>query len=249
MSPMNKPISLSKLRLPRLRATGALALADALIHQTQGQPLSAHVKAALDELTEDRDALRSALGLKTATEETPGVREADKAEDAAWGILRDFLEVWGRLPGAQGEAARKVQGAVFGEDGLMFVQLPVEEEKAVADAKLEIIDDKGQAKIIKSLGGQPILDHLRQVHERYGQAIHAAHAAEQAESPKIREPLSSLLGSLQSYVTRVAGSVERKQPETRKAAEHLLFPLLSWERGSTPAREPAPAKEPTPPGN
>jgi hypothetical protein len=73
--------------------------------------------------------------LKTGAEPPPGVREADIDEDTAWAILRDFLKVWGQLPGPLGESARKTSMAIFGSEGLSFVQLPVEEEKAVGDAK------------------------------------------------------------------------------------------------------------------
>jgi hypothetical protein len=247
---MTRSISLSRLKLPRLRATSALALANALLQQAEGQPLAPHVKAGLDTVQEDRDGLLAALGLKTGAEPPPGVREADIDEDMAWAMLRDFLKVWGQLPGPLGESSSKTSTAVFGSEGLSFVQLPVEEEKAVGDAKLKIIDEHGHAKVIESLGGQPILEHLRGVHARYGAAIAAAQEAEQIESPRVREPMETLLDSLQTYVTRVAGTVERKLPETRKAAEHLLYPLLSWERSSgTPGPAQPPVNPPPPPAS
>lgn len=60
--------------------------------------------------------------------------------------------------------------------------------------------------------------------------------------------IATLLDFLQTYVTRVAGTVERKLPETRKAAEYLLHPLLSWERSSgTPGPAQPPVNPPMPP--
>lgn len=237
--------------LPRLDATSAVALALLLVAAAEPEPepgapppepLPPPIAEALGEVKVD---LKSLQVESAALEGATGIRSADLAEDNAFGSLRDWLAAWARLPPGHpsGDSARKLLKRLF-PDGLGFVRLPVEKERAVADGKLAVIQDEGLGPAILALGGGPLLEHVQATHAAYGKIIDAAKAGP-ADLPAIREKLDRLLDAMQIYTVRVMASVERDAPATQKRAEDLLRPLLEWDR-SPPAPKP-PASPPDAP--
>ena len=229
--------------LPRLSAHAALSLARSLASATQDEnnkpiKLSEPVKAALDDMLVQGEALAGAIGAKPA--QAPAVREADILEDMAVGALADVLRGWARLAGQipEGDVARDLDRRLFG-DGLLFLNSKPIEEHAAVESRLQVIETEGLDKAIAQLGGAPLLKHLKKVHQQYGKVTGATRALAAPDSPEIREKLDDLLSSIRHYAGAVIGSVVRKKPETQKLADKLLLPLTTW-KSAKPKSKAAP---------
>ena len=235
--------------LPRLDAVSAVALSLLLIDAAEAPPLPdapALPQSVADALADVRVEVAALQLANAALDDKPGVRDADRAEDNAFTLTRDWLAAWARLPKGHplGDKARALLGRLFA-DGLDFIRLPVEQERAVAEGKLGVIAAEKLAPELAALGGASILAHLEETHAAYVAAIDAAKVAP-PELLLVREKLDALADALQLYVVRVVATVERGKPETQKRADELLRPLLEWDRRNKPAK---PAKAPPPDGN
>ncbi len=215
--------------------------------------LPENVKAALEDLAEDRKVLHDALGAPPAP--APVVREADVLEDNAVGALSDLLKAWARLAGniPLGDVAAQLHTRLF-KDGLGFLNLTPREEWGMVDGKLQIIAREKLAPHFEQLGATPMLAYLREVHDDYGKVTGATQATTTPDSPEVRAKFDALLGSIRHYAGAVVGSIIRRKPETRELAETLLRPLSEWKsprtKGKASPEEPPPAggKEPVPAG-
>jgi hypothetical protein len=221
-------------RLPRLDSDGAVKLAQwlesaAKVHSN----LPDTVTEALREMASDRAATLLMLGTRKDAVDERAVQELDVVEDAAWGVVRDWLEAWSRLPPEvpQSSRARDALLAIFAEEGLGFTELPFEDERAAGDAKLRVVEEQKLETVFRYLGGQPILEHLRSTHARYAAALDEAHDA----APGLREARDKLVDAIQIYVVRVLGCIERGKPDTLSRAQALLKPIVEWKAGRRPA--------------
>jgi hypothetical protein len=218
--------------LPRLNAASAISLAQALeaAARVQASALQAlsyvSIQEALQELTTDREALQAAV-VEAEAQNPGGIREADRREDMAISALHDLLAVWARLAEElpQGRVAERIYQRLFGNDGLSFIYLPVQEEWAVVDAKLFMVAFEGMDKSLAQVGAQPILEHLQGVHARYGEAIGTLGPAQLAEPAAVRERREALLASIRLYILRVVGAVDRRHPESAEVVRALLEPV------------------------
>ena len=218
--------------MPRLDANAACVLASSLEAATldeKGKPrkLPESVKAAFEDLTEDRNALRDALGAPPPP--APVLRDADLLEDNAVGAFADLLKAWARLAGRvpQGDIAAQLHERLF-KDGLGFLNLTAREEWGIVEGKLQTIAREKLDPQVDKLGAAPMLAYLREVHDAYGRATGATQAPSAVESPEIRAKYDALLGSIRHYAGAVVGSIIRRRPETRELAEVLLRPLSEW---------------------
>ncbi|HEX2571730.1 MAG TPA: hypothetical protein VH877_19375 [Polyangia bacterium] len=218
--------------LPRLNATGTITLAQALEVAARAQASAlqafsfASIQEALQELVADREALQAAVA--EAEAQSPNiVREADRREDLAISALHDLLAIWARLAEElpQGRVAERVYQRLFGDDGLSFIYLPVQEEWAVVDAKLFMIAFEGMDKSLAQIGAQPILELLQGIHAKYGEAIGTLGPAQLTEPPAVRDRREALLASIRLYILRVVGAVDRKNPESSNIVSALLEPI------------------------
>lgn len=232
------------ISLPRVNAHGAISLAQGLESATRDEAgktykLSEPVKAALEDMNEDRAALQEALGAPAAP--APVVREADILEDNAVGALVDVLRGWSRVAGQipQGDVADKLLTRLF-SGGLGFLNDKPVEEHAQVDTRLKIIESENLGADIAQLGATPLLSHLKKTHQRYGEVTGATKPKAAPESPEVRAKLDALLESIRHYVGAVVGSIVRKKPETKALAERLLLPLTTWESSRSKAKAPAP---------
>jgi len=229
--------------LPVLDANQTAVLAQSLHAATRDEnkkalKLPEAVKAALEDMDEDRAALQAVLDSAPATESE--IREVDRLEDAAIGALYDLCGAWARLAGQipEGDAGYEIGLRVFGKEGLGFVNLKPRSEWGVVETKLQIIEREGLEAQLAELGGAPMLAHLRKVHVRYGEVTGATKPIVPADSPLVGATRDALLESLRHYVAAVAGSVQRRKPETKELADTLLAPLATWETPK-PKRKPA----------
>jgi hypothetical protein len=235
------PIDL--IALPRLDANLACVLAQSLQAATRDENNKARklpeaAKAALEDVEADRAALQEVLGGTPGTDSE--VREVDRLEDAAIGAIHDLCEAWTRLAGQipEGDVGQDLGRRLFGNQGLSFVNLQPRSEWGVVETKLQLIEREGLEAQIAELGGAAMLAHLRKVHIRYGEVTGATKPIVSPESPQVREKLDALLESLRHYVAAIAGSVQRRKPETKELADALLAPLSKWEAPKPKRRTP-----------
>ena len=220
------------ISLPRLDANQAAVLAqqlEAAALDDQGSPrvLPEAVQSALDDVKTDRAALQEALGgAPTASD----LRAIDRLEDDAIAALFVLIEAWARLAGQipEGDIARSVGERLGVDEGLAFVNLAPREEWGVVETKLQVIEREQLDAQLAQLGAAPLLAHLRAVHARYGEATGATKASKAPDTALVRGRYDALRTSLRHYAAAVAGSVQRKKPETQALAEALLKPLASW---------------------
>ncbi|HEX2571215.1 MAG TPA: hypothetical protein VH877_16780 [Polyangia bacterium] len=158
-------------------------------------------------------------------------------EGAAIGALHDVCMAWKRLDGrvSQGDIAASLADRLF-PDGLSFVTSSPKNVWGVVETKLKIIEHDNLEPQIAELGAAPALAHLRQVHARFGQVTGATGLLRADEPAQVRTHRQELEGSMRLYVVAVAGSIQRRRPETQALAEALLRPLLEW-------REPRPRRD------
>ena len=221
-----------RVALPVLDAVGAMALAQQVekVVEEQSTKPPTGVVAAVREVTSAREALQKALGTRMTPDQSPVVQDVDMLEDAAWAMLRGFLQNFARLP--EDHAARGTalgaHDVIFGREGLAFTQLPVDKERAAADARMAVIKKKKLDKDICALGGTVFWTFLAETHERYKAAVDEAVAAEARPTVRIVEALDALKDALDMYIVRVLASVHRNKPETAKRAEALLAPVVAF---------------------
>jgi hypothetical protein len=218
--------------LPVLDAVGAMALAQQVekgAEELSTKPPAAVVSAMRD-VASAREALQQALGARMTPDQIPELRDIDALEDAAWAMLRGFLLNFDRLPedhAARGTAL-DAHDVIFGRGGLAFTQLPVDKERAAADARMAVIKSKKLDKVICKLGGTVFWTFLAETHERYKATIDEAVAARTKPTARVIEALDTLKDSLDMYIVRVLASVDRDKPETAKRAEELLAPIVAF---------------------
>ena len=223
--------------LPRLDANAAVALATEMEAAATDPKTGKRIKLpeAVDEevdtLVADRDALKAAIGEAGGAPTPSGIRHADRREDRVSRAFHAVAEGWSLLAEefALGEQAATLYDAVYGDEGIGFIQLPVRKEWAVVETKLDKIDrSPALQKTVVALGLQPMLDLYRGIHADYGKAIGVTQTPAVEESPAVREKLDALIATLRALVTAIAGSRRRTRPETFKLADRLLRPLTEF---------------------
>ena len=242
------------ISLPRLDAAGALALGSQLLAAADRQKaLPKDIKAAKKALAKARDQLHAAVRerLKPPAKEAARLREADLAEDNAWGALHDLLRAWSRLPAGEphAEAARALASTLF-PDGLRFTHLAYREEWAQAEARLTKIVSEGLDKTLERLGAAPFLANLQAAHAAYGRLLGTTQAPSEPPPPPqpsraVRAALDELAGALRGYVLAVAYAANTGNGRLGTSL------LAAWERARSPrkakkATPPRPAPTPTP---
>ena len=109
---------------------------------------------------------------------------------------------------------------------------------------------------LKALGGEPFLTELQSAHDAF-QAVVLATPAAKLDKTSL---LADLKDAMQTYVTRVQATVDRKDQSTADRATRMLQPIPDWKAktarekkpsskgkpGPQPAPTPAPVPAPTP---
>src|SRR5262249_58953417 len=100
-----------------------------------------------------------------------------------------------------------------------FSSWSVKREWAVAEAKVDRLDEPKLENGMKQIGALDVLEHLRELQ-----------AVGDGETPDVRACKRSLVEAIRIYVGRVGGTIDRGKPSTHVAADRLLRPLTDWER-------------------
>ncbi len=237
--------------LPTLKARETLAVGRALVAVARQEPgLPSNVTAAADGVATTIDPLARELG-PTEAAARPGVRDADRVEDNAYGALVDFVRAFARLP--PGEFPQSAQAASVlpvltdEKQGLGFLTFVPLVEWSEVDTRLKALDARGLAEVVTGLGGGVFLDHLRTSHVAYGLATGGTASLPSDDSPAVRSALDAITVALRYYVVQVVASVHPNAPETAERASKLLRPLTEWQRPAATVVTEPPAPDPAPP--
>jgi len=130
---------------------------------------------------------------------------------------------------------------------LKFTQLAYKLEWAEADTRLARIDKADFAAQIAELGGALILEHLRDTHRAYGDALGITVSGQDSTPSGLREPLNQFLKCLRSYILVVAAHADEANPDSVLLTDSLLAPLQRWQSRApavaTPVETPSPPAE------
>ena len=224
------------IQLPRLQASGAMALGGQLIAAAKPHKkiLSKSIAKALTAFDTQyislTDAIRDQVLPSAGT--AADTVQLDRNVDGCWSGLNDFFTAFTKLPGVpQSAEAASLQAAIF-PDGLKFILLPYELEWAQSDIRIQRIEKNKLDTRIEALGGGIFLESLKKAHAAYGKALGmTAPLAPGATAPSIREPLDAFAAALRTYIVKVMGHIEDDEPETKALADKLLQPLAAWDIG------------------
>lgn len=243
------------VRLPRLTAADAIALATALATRAEAMTgLPPSITRELGRMRQRLNTLRQ--GAETRVQERSESDSKDvwnRALDAAWAATRSWCKGWGLLPlaehASQAASARKLEAMLF-PDGLRFTLLPYREQWVESQARLGLIEKEGLAAIFAALGGQAFLDCVRKTHDDFGRALGLTQVAEPPASGSIvRDGRDELKASMRRYIMQVTAHADPDDPASVALADDLLLPVTTWQaRPATPpetdadvALAPAPA--------
>jgi hypothetical protein len=151
------------------------------------------------------------------------------------------------LRSAEADKARTIYAVLF-PSRLKFTRLPYKHEWAEADARLMRIAKDGFDKQIEQLGGKLILEHLRETHRLYGEALGITVEGEDPAQARLREPLNLFLSKVRAYVLAVAAHADDADEQSVTLTDALLAPLHQWKSRPTEpaAMEEAPVEPPAP---
>jgi hypothetical protein len=225
--------------LPILSLSGAVTLSLLLEQAAAAESkLSASVNSALADTASARQAAQEALAGE-APADPASVRPAELVVDQHWKLVRDYLQVWADLGVDESAQAQSALDSVFGADGLAFTKLRAEEQLTESAARLQRPELEAT---LKALGGEPFFTELQAAHEGFEQAVMKAPSAKLDKTSL----LADLKDAMQTYVTRVQATIDRKDQSTADRATRLLQPIPDW-KAKTAREKKAPVKpKPTP---
>ena len=243
------------VQLPRLSATEAAVLGSELLavaererEQIKGKHLPLLIARPLVRLRTAHHALDQTLVPLTPSGLDPQrKRQADLILDNAWSAAFDWAAGWGKLPASlvkMADQVRALQRLVFA-DRLAFVKLPYKLEWQESRTRLAAIARDGHEATFQALGGKVFLDHLREAHERYGEAIGVtAPVADEQQTRALGEARDAALTALRDYVAKVAAHADADEVGSTELSAALLRPLTAWRSAPVAGAgesEPAPA--------
>ena len=233
--------------LPKLSTVAAVTLGQELITAGNAQAsLPDTIAIRFSSMHAAYDVLHQAFSEQQQAEADPKrAQSADSAEDQAWSAFHDWLFGWSKVNKPDAEPARTMYQVLF-PTRLKFTQLAYKLEWAEADARLARIDKAGFAAEIAQLGVGLVLEHLRDTHRAYGEALGITAPGQDTTPSGLREPLNQFLKCLRSYILVVAAHADEANPESVSLTDSLLSPLQRWQ-SRAPAAATPPVEPPSPP--
>jgi hypothetical protein len=229
------------VRLPRLTAAEAIALATALRTRAEARAeLPRSIARELGRMRQRLDALRQGAETRVQVRsESDSKDEWNRALDAAWAALRWWCKGWALLRhpdhASQAASARKLEAVLF-PDGLRFTLLPYREQWVESQARLGLVEKDGLTGIFVELGGLAFLDGVRMAHDDFGRALGLTEVAEPPPSGSIlRDGRDELKASMRRYIMQVSAHADPEDPASIALADDLLLPVTTWQsRPATP---------------
>jgi hypothetical protein len=224
------------LRPPKLDVRQAVALAIALLaalprDATKGMKRTARVmRRSTLVLKQAWAARRRAEGKASPSDKS----KVDNRVDTSWGALKMRVDAYGLLPDDRAplaQRAREISATLFPE-GLGFLTLPMEEEWAESNQRIERIDHEGLAAELDTIAGPEFLAEIRVAHIVYGEVLGITKPPPvPPDVGALLDPLRSVVAAIGDYLLQVVASVDREEPETIQEARAALLPIDRFREG------------------
>ncbi len=240
------------IQLPRFDAAGAVEMGEALIAVASDvAELPRSIKRAKEALEEDLSTLRAAASARlaaAAASDPAATAAADRALDACWTALHDWLAAFTKLPeGFVEQAEARALLAEIYPDGLSFILLPFEAEWDQSESRVlrltghvgghaggdapppgagEPLGDR-----VRALGGGVFIDALGAAHATYGKVLGLPREKGKrgGGASGVADALDGFVAALRVYALKVTAYVELDEPLTAELAVSLLDPLLNYQ--------------------
>ncbi len=237
----------SFITLPRVDTDGAIALASAL--ESAAEPFAPHDGLVLSGLNEVKSRRIAAQQTRESGDPlgTPTVKAIDIIEDLGISVLVKGTKLIAQLAEhtPEGKIAADLDARLF-NDGLDYVNYKVEQEWAVVDSKLQVIQSENLEPQFAQIGLGHVLAFVKQTHLHYGEVIGVTKA--EAESKALGGARKVLMDALRVYVARVMATEEAGNAQSQARVRAMLKPLDDWRvNKSSPKKAAPPDAPPAPP--
>lgn len=236
----------SLITLPRVDTDGAIALASAL--ESAAEPFAPHTGLVLSGLDDIKARRIEAQNARESGDPlgTPTIKAIDALEDLGIGVLAKGTKLFAQLADhtPEGKIAAELDARLF-NDGLDYVNYKVEQEWAVVEAKLQVIQNENLEPKFAQIGLGHALSFLKQTHLKYGEVIGVTKAG--VESLALGTARKALMDAIRVYVVRVMATEEAQKPETQARVQAMLKPLDDWRVNKSSPKKPAPPDAPPAP--
>lgn len=254
---MSRYTALSLIPLPRVSATGAVALGAHVLSAAEGRKkekgFPKEIQRPLDILSDKHAALSGAVSGSVVSVEGPkkaDLQALDNDLDNSWGGTDDRLAGLSRLPRQPKATEAAALRARLFPDGLKFLTLEYKVEWAESKARLDHIDAEGLGPEIDRLAGKEFLSAIRDAHAAYGQALGLSGptSAPVADQAVLRPKLDDFLKALRRYVTKVVAFGDDDTAEGEAVMKALLWPIDEWlaAQSKRGGKDTGTAQDPTP---
>jgi hypothetical protein len=240
------------VRLPNMNALETASLATDMLAAAGTEAASAKNNQLPASLEPARQRLVTSLAILVAARLQPGAADAntqqhaDDVIDNAWGAFHDWLVAWTRVPLASQAFANQLYELLF-HNGLGFLSSPYKVEHKQSAARLRALGPDHEA-LIHSLGGAPLLAHLREAHAAYGVALGISETKAAPSKTRAKSELNACRAALRDYIAKVLAYEDPDVEGSTELAAALIQPLVDWQNANQQraTTTPAPAPESTP---
>ena len=205
-------------------------------YEKKGEIFPSAISSYLQRIT------RSLNDLKTTTAHredanAPNRRAAAYMLDSAWRSFADWLTAMTVVPSAMLPGAERVHAlnALLFSEGLSFLKRPYWEEWVQSASRLNIIKSRKFVEVIDTLGGSPLLTHLRTAHNAYSEALNVRAKVVAGEESTVCPALLQLVDDLEIYIAKVIAWNDSESSDSEALVEALLLPLENWKAPPTHA--------------
>lgn len=159
------------------------------------------------------------------------LRRLARRYGASWRALRAFVSAYFELEAAGGidaTALRAAHDVVFGgKRSQLFLRADDEEMWTQGRQKLALVESKGLAAQIASLGGEGIVAHLRSTHDAFGAALGLTDVKPAAEPRNVRNTMALARAAVDEYAVKVAAMIDAEVPGSAELASVLVAPIFA----------------------
>jgi len=237
----------TSIRLPKLNAAETSVLATALLTaaeteaaKTKKGTLPPTLEPARQRLIASTAALNTAQTPQKPATDPNAQKSAHAAVDNAWNALHGWLTGWTLLPGDNQDAATQLWDLLFAK-GTAFLKAASKIEYQESEVRLRAISADDEA-LIDSLGGTPLLAHLREVHAAYGAALGITEVAEAPLKTTVKGELAACQADIRNYLAKVIAYADPDVEGSEDLSAALCEPFDTWQtaRKKRPSVSPAP---------
>lgn len=193
--------------------------------------IPAGVVACMKRMTSVCVALEREVQSVSVKPDRQTLRRIARRYGASWRALRAFVSAFFELEAAgaiDATALRAAHEAVFGgKRSQMFLRADDQEMWTQGRQKLALVESKGLAAQVTSLGGEEIVAHLRATHDAFGAALGLTDVKPVAEPRNVRSTMALARAEVDEYLVKVAAMIDAEVPGSAELASALVAPIFA----------------------